>query len=265
MPGAGNFEEGVIRMKFVKKFSWKIGFLAALVSFCCFAAFAAEEKYVLEKETVYRVKSDGKRQKIEDAGIMAFGIEGGAKGGIFWFAVDPEANESMKGSKGGIYFFDDKDKFLWFLPYDDAATVSNILFSPDGKQMVLDAGTWVIRDYILHNFKETEEKASFTGTSEPIWIDAHRFAFTMVESDAEPRPSATDFDGWTSVVVYDTAAKEIVQVTKATETKNYALTEVDWDKEELRITETSVKNKADWADMEKQEDRELTVPFPPAG
>jgi hypothetical protein len=31
--------------------------------------------------------------------------------------------------------------------------------------------------------------------------------------------------------------------------------EVDWDKEELHITETSVKNKADWADMEKREDR----------
>ena len=254
-------------MKFEEKFSWKIGFFAVLVSFC-FAAFVAaaeEEKYVLEKETVYRVKSDGKRQKIEDASIMAFGSEGGAKGGIFWFAVDPEANESMEGSKGGIYFFDDKDKFLWFLPYDDAAQVSNILFSPDGKQMVLNAGTWIIRDYVLHNFKETKEKASFTGTSEPTWLDANRFAFTMVESDVEPRPSESDFDGWTSVVVYDTVAKEIVPVMKATETKNYELTEVDWDKDELHITETSVKNKADWADTEKRENKELTVPFPPAG
>ena len=256
-------------MSFARKFTWAFVFCAVAVLFCFVAESRAaqkkQEKYVLEKETIYRVKADGKRQKIEDVDVMAFGINGGADGGIFWFIVDPEANEAMKGSKSGIYFFDDKDKPLFFLPYEDASMVSNIIFSPDGKQMVLDEGSWVVRDYSLFDFKKTEGKATFTGMTEPIWLDPHRFAFTMVESDAEPRPSATDFDGWTSVVVYDTAVEEIVPVMKATKTKNYMLTGADWDNDELQITETSVKKWEDWGDPEKHQDKEITEPFPAAG
>ena len=137
-------EKGALEMGFTKKFSWGIVFCAVLV-LSCFAAesFAAagKETYVLENEAVYRVKADGKREKIEDVYITAVGINGGADGGIFWFVVDPYANEAMEGSESGIYFFDDKDKLIFFMPYEDAGMVGGISFSNDCKQMVLDTGT----------------------------------------------------------------------------------------------------------------------------
>ncbi len=248
-------------MNSARKFSWKVVCCTLLALLCLAAtAFAAKETYVLEKETVYRVAPDGTRQKIENVDVMP-----AENVGIFWVAVDPENNEEMKGSEGGIYFFDDKDQPLFFLPYEDAATVGNIFFSPDGKQMVMDTGTWVVRDLFLYDFKATEAKATLTGMYDPIWLDPHRFAFTMVESDKEPRPVESDFDGWTSIVVYDTAVAQIVPVIEATETQNYLLTGADLDKGELKVTETSVKQKADWADLDKQEDKEISVPLPAAG
>jgi hypothetical protein len=228
-------------------------------------SFAAEEKYVLEKGTVHRVRADGKRQRIEDVHVMASEIDGGAKGSISWFAVDPDENDAMQGSKSGIYFFDEKNKPLFFMPFEYATMIGGIFFSDDGKQMLLDVGTWVVRNYILYDFKGTKGKTSFMGMTDPIWLDPHRFAFTMVEPDAEPRPSETDFDGWTSVVVYDTAIEEVVPVIQATETKNYLLTGVNWEKDELEITETSVKNEADWVDHEKHQNKKITAPFPAAG
>jgi len=219
-------------VSFTKK--WSVVFCVMAILFCsAVSSFAAEEKYILEKETVYRVNAEGKRQKIEDVNVVPFEFEKGVKSGA-WFAVDSEMNDAMEGSENGIYFFDDKDEPLFFLPFGDASYVSGIIFSPDGRQILLDTGTWVVRHYILYDFKKTKEKASFSGMDNPIWIDPSRFAFTMVEPDAEPRPSATDFDGWTSVVVYDTAAKKIV------------------------------KTKADWANPEKFLNKELTAPFPAA-
>ena len=263
---SGGMFKGVMQVNFTKRFSWVIVFCAVFVLFCFpVESYAAGEKYVLEKGTVHRVKSDGKRQKIEDVDIRSFEINGGAGGGIFWFCVDPNENEAMKGSEIGIYFFDENEKPLFFMPYEDAWIVGDIIFSDDGKQMVLDVGTWVVRGLTLYDFKATEEKASFTGMSGLIWLDPYRFAFTMVEQDAEPRISATDFDGWTSVMVYDTAIKELVPVIKATETANYMLTGVDREKDELQMTETSVKTKMDWADYEKYEDKEIVAQIPAAG
>ena len=252
-------------MSCAKRFSWRVIFCASLLLLCFAAsAFAAGDSYVLEDGKVFRVDSAGQRKQIETVDVMASALGDGK--GISWFAVDPNVNEEeMAGSESGVYFFDYKDDLLFFMPFEDAGIIGNIFFSPDGKQMVMDTGTWVVRDFMLYNFKETKEKISLTGMGDPIWIDAHRFAFTYVEPDAEPRPSETDFDGWLSIVVYDTAINEMVPVMKATETQNYYLDDADIEKGELNITETSVKAKADWADMDKQEDKEISVPFPAAG
>ncbi|MDR1978391.1 MAG: hypothetical protein LBQ42_06625 [Synergistaceae bacterium] len=253
--------------KSAKGFLWRFAVCAALfVALAASTAFAAEETYVLEGETVYRVR-DGKKTLIENAEVRSQRIDSGAGGGIFWFTVDSQASEVMAGSKSGVYFFDDKGKALRFLPYDYAFTIGDIVFSDDGKQMVLDTGTWIVRVFFLYDFESLRQKAEFTGMGQVFWLDGNRFAFTMVEPDAEPRPSATDFDGWTSVVAFDTldGRNVTIPVMKATETQNYLLTGVNPDKRELQITESSVKDKKDWVDMEKVKDKELSVPYPATG
>ncbi|MCL2684596.1 MAG: hypothetical protein FWE55_05070 [Synergistaceae bacterium] len=51
---------------------------------------------------------------------------------------------------------------------------------------------------------------------------------------------------------------------KVTGTINYVLSGVNRDTDELQITETSVKTKADWVDYEKYRDKEISAPFPEA-
>jgi hypothetical protein len=239
--------------------------ITCIISFyLCFAAssYAVEDKYVLEKETVYRVSVDGKRQKIEDIDILVSEIEGDTTERIFWFSVDSAENDSMKGSKSGIYFFDEKDNLHFFLPNEHPSMVSEILFSPFGEQMVLDSGTGVIREFALYDFKDTKKKASLRGMSSLVWIDQHRFVFTMDEPNVKSRVSATDYDGWSSVVVYNTVTGEITPVMTATKTRNYWLEVVNWCNRELHIAETSVENEQDWSDGEKYRENKITMPFP---
>ena len=247
-------------MDFTNKFSW-IAIFSALSFLFCLASVssAGEEEYIIEKKAVYRVPPEGKRQKIKDVEIKK-----AAKGAILWFAVDPDINEAMAGSESRIYFFDAQEKPLYFLSFEYAGILRDIFFSPDGKQMALDAGTGVVGDLTLYDFEGSERKASFRGLSAPVWLDSQRFVFTMDEPDAEARLSATDYAGWASVVVYDTATGKIVPVMKATETKNYMLDSVDLAKGKLQVTETSVKSKEDWADGDKYRGKKISVAIPPA-
>jgi len=217
---------------------------------------SAEEKYILENRVIYRVKADGQRRKID-----SFNVRASADGTILWFSVYDDMQEATCGSESGVYFFDDKEQPLFYLPWVGAGVVADIYFSPDNKQMVLDGGTWVIREFILYDFNKTEVKAEFRGLDSLIWLDSHRFAFTLPEPNEPRRPTPYDPDDWRSVVVYDTATKTIIPVIKAIETRDYTLVDADLSKGTLQIIERSVKNIEDWAESEYQE-KEITLKAP---
>jgi hypothetical protein len=229
--------------------------------------FAAEETYVIdskgESTKAFRVMADGKRVEIEDPDV---GVSD-AEAHIYWLPVDGGENgrEEMAGSKSGIYFFDNKDKPLYFLPFEETRNVSDISFSPDRKHILLVKSGLVLLDLTLFAFGDVTKKALFESLSDLYWIDANRFVFAMVEPGKEPRPlpddSEEEFDGWSSVVICDSEGK-ITQLLEATETKNYMLGDADIEEKTFIIYETTVKTIQDWADMEKQEVKELTVPFP---
>ena len=219
---------------------------------------AADEEFFLENKVVYRKRANEKPEKIEEANVNITALDNKT---ILWFVANPEV---MECSRMGIYFFDDEEIPLFFLPHDFAFWVNDVvIFSPDGKQMVVGYGTTVVWSYDLYDFKKIEKKASFDGMTRPRWLDSHRFALTMVEPDAEPpRDNGSEFNGWTSVVVYDTETGKITPVMKATETQDYMLVGADLGKGELRISETSVRTKDDWPDYKKYQKKEITVKAP---
>ena len=56
-----------------------------------------------------------------------------------------------------------------------------------------------------------------------------------------------------------------ILLVEATETKDCILTGVDHEKCVLEVLERSVKDKKDWDDAEKVEEKETTIPIPAAG
>jgi hypothetical protein len=256
---------GVIEMTFVKKLA-----VFALVVIC--AAFAAQnagavdfapEKFTVENGLLYTTDGSGKRAQFEGAEVVEEAIGGGK---IYWLAADQDANGSNEGLykdwKSGIYFFGGDGKFLSCLEIKDAQ-MSCVRFSPDGKQFVLDSGTYVDRDYKLYAFDGFELKKTFYGVSQLVWLDPVRFAFTGFDTERGPRYKDADLSGWMSIVMYDTAAETLETIIAATATEDYMLESADAG--ELVIWKYSVKDSKDWADEDKRETGQIKIPIPAAG
>jgi hypothetical protein len=256
---------GVIEMTFVKKLA-----VFALVVIC--AAFAARnagaadfapEKFTVENGLLYMTDGSGKRAQFEGAEVVEEAIDGGK---IYWLAADPNADGSNEGLykdwKSGIYFFGGDGKFLSCLEIKDAQ-MSSVRFSPDGKQFVLDSGTYANHDYKLYTFDGFELKKTFYGMPQLIWLDPVRFAFTVFDTERGPRYKNADLSGWMSIVMYDTAAETLETIIEATATEDYMLESAD--EGELVIWKYSVKDADDWADVDKREMEEIKISIPAAG
>ena len=66
-------------------------------------------------------------------------------------------------------------------------------------------------------------------------------------------------------MLYDTVEDELIVIKEASATKNYLLAGFDHETGTLELHEVFVEDEKDWADGEKIEDREITVPIPAAG
>jgi hypothetical protein len=252
-------------MTFFKKLA-----VFALVAIC--AAFfgrsvgATEfdpEKFAVENGLLYTTDESGEKIQFEGAEVVEEEIDGGK---IYWLAANPDADGSNEGLykdwKSGIYFFGDDGKFLSYLEIKDAL-VGYVRFSPDGKQFVFDSSTQSDRDYKLYAFDGLELKKTFYGASPVIWLDDERFAFTELDTARGLRDENAYLSGWMSIVLYDTAAETFETIMEATATENYILDSVDDD--ELVIWKYSVPDAKDWADEDKRETQQITIPIPSAG
>ncbi|MBL3592324.1 MAG: hypothetical protein JMJ93_02300 [Synergistaceae bacterium] len=239
-----------------------IGLFLCLLALTLWGAplFAVQE-YVLEKGQVYRVGPGGEKILLEDEEP---GLSATNRGIYSWVLVDPELSEAMKGSTSGIYFFDEKEYPLGFLPFEGAA-YCDVAFSPDGEMIAVNFGTDMTQDILLYQFDGFEKKATFRGLGSAAWIDAFRFVFTRDDASKGPRSDGLGQEGWISVVIYDAAMGEEIVIKEATETEDYLLCGVNVDEETLEILGRSVKTEEDWKDEEKIEDVEIVVPIPAAG
>jgi hypothetical protein len=233
--------------------------------FCVFApsSFAAfdAQGYVLEDGQLYRVdaKGKGKKERLEGASLTEALTEGGK---IYWLAADPDGDEEhakvYKGWKSGIYFFGDDGKFISVLERENPQ-ISDVYFSPDGGQFVLDSGTYVERDYELYAFDGLKLKKKFFAMGEPIWLDSTRFAFTLIDK-TQKRPGS-DISGGLSVVVFDSATGSLQTVAQATKTVDFYLVAVEG--EEFLMAQSIVEDEKDWADEGKKAEVKNRYPIPP--
>lgn len=240
-----------------------LGLAAFLFSvFLASGAFAAEESYILKGGKVYRVEA-GKETLLEDEEPGRTNTD---KGFYSWILVDPKLSGKMQGSKSGIYFFLGGDERpVGFMPLE-AASFSDLEFSPDGEEFLLSWGTDAVQELSLYVFDGFVKKKSFTALGYYAWLEPHRFVFTQDDTSKGSRGKAVERqEGWLSVALYDAAVEELYVLEEATETQDFILTGIDHEKGVLEVLERSVKDKKDWDDAEKVEEKETTIPIPAAG
>ena len=235
--------------------------LAVLLSLTI-SAFAAQDSYILEDGKIFRVQSSGKRIAMEEEQPGYWNTD---KGTYAWILVDPELSDEMKGSKSGIYFFDEGEKSLGFLPMDGAA-YSYVTFSQDGELLAIGNGTTVSQVLTIYEFNGFKKKASLRALGEFCWIDPCRLLFTVDDLTKGPRSELLErHESWLSVAIYDTVMEEMFLVKEATETQDYILIGVDHEGGTVEILENSVKSVEDWNDADKIEETPISVPIPAAG
>jgi WD40 repeat protein len=205
--------------------------------------------------------ADGKQ--FEEVQVVEVETE---RGIIYWLSVpdsDPDCNrynvELYEGGwKGGIYFFGGDGKYISMLEKEDSNSCY-VFFSPDGKQFILRAP---VDQYLLYEFDGLKLKKSFGGTTLE-WIDPFRFAYSIIDESKNAREEA-GFDGWLTVVVYDSAADLLTTVIEATATEDFLVDSFDAETGELVIWKKSVEDEKDWGDFFKQKLERIRVPVPAA-
>ena len=240
-------------------------FFAALLAcaLCAGGAFAAEGDYILKDGKIYRVEG-GKETLLEDEAPQSYATDAGLWS---WVQVDPEY-EGMEGSESGVCFFLGEDeKPAGFLPIENAGSCE-LEFSPSGEKLLVNRSTDDRQDiglYLVDAAKKSfVRQRSFVGIGVCFWVDPHRFIFNRIDEDKGVRSGSDDI-GWYSAVLYDSVEEELIVIKEATATRNYLLAGFDHETGMLELHEVFVKDEKDWADGEKIEDREITVPIPAAG
>lgn len=241
----------------------RVFLLASIMSvLLALPALAAQESYVLKEGSAFRVNADGKEIKLEEDQPGYWSTDSGM---YSWIIVDPELSDAMKGSKSGIYFFNETEEPLGFLPFEGAAYCS-VSLSPDGEMITISFGTDASQELILFTMDGFEKKKSFQIIGEICWLDPYRFVFTMDDADKGSRGEAMDQqEGWLSVMMYDAAMEELFNIVDATETEDYMLVGVNFEGEEIEVLKRSVKEANDWKDGQKIEDTTISIPIPAAG
>ena len=232
---------------------------AVLFVFSIFASEAlAAQEYALRGGKVFRISAKGTEKHLLKAKAEVHKLSDNRR--IYTLAVDGDIENMYRGSKKGIHFFGNDEKFISFLPWD-MAEFSFVHFSPDGKQFVLDSGTYVIREYGLYQFDGLKCKKIFSGGGQLGWINPTCFAFTSIDAEKRERVKGSGV-GWLSVVMYNTASDKLTTVIPATDTADYELEEVYSDKNLFLITESTVEKKSDWDDFEKVKTKQIKKDIP---
>ena len=224
---------------------------------------------------LYRVDAGGEENIVEYAELSPVKE---VKGVGYWIGINPEFEKQREGMSyretgiapetiapymglaGGVYFFDEGGKFIKFLEAGEA-DMNDVIFSPGGKYVVLDRGTYVDRHYRIFHFETGEPMEEFYGMG-LTWLDPDRAAFTFIDESEGNRSENSDITGWFSVVVYDMECDKFKTVKYATSTEDYQLIDLDHDARELVIQKFSVKNARDWGDEGKRRIEVMRVSIP---
>jgi hypothetical protein len=217
--------------------------------------------FTIRNKSVYR---DG--VKLEDATVNEVPAE--TEGSIrFWSAFGAD-RDGVKESETGVGFFSREGDCLTFVPLESEFEAQDVVMSPGGGAFVLVTGSGFRPDMFFNVYGEgTEKMAEFSGMrGQLVWLDPVRFVFIRIDGTRD-LSGGIAAGHWlkTSLVMYDTAAKEETVLKEATDKLNYSFLLLSGDGSALSVTQESVKSEKDWEDDDKVNSRDIEVEISAAG
>jgi len=151
--------------------------------------------------------------------------------------------------QGGIFVIDLNTREttqLYASNEDDR--ISRVNWSPDGKHLIVDQGTDVIRGKNVIDSASGQKKISFTGVGPVYWLDIDLIVFIYPQDlGDEGRPAGTG-DGH-GVASINLAGSEKILL-KATSTEDYSIVKMNMNKK-IVIKKQQVKDYTEWIDNDK--------------
>ncbi len=227
------------------------------------AACAGDNAYILKDGKTYRAGNDTPLDDMEPGSVNT-------KAGLWsWIKVDPEKSPAMNGTQQGVYFFRGDDaKPAGLIPIEEEVDSCRIYFCPSGERLLLSWGMEYAQHLSLYEVDPAKgyvKKISFEVQGPPIWIDPYRFAFTYVDPKKGLRAEGKFDCFWSSAAVYDSAVDLLTVLKQADALNNYILNGYFEDSDTFEVWRSTVKDEKDWADDDKIDEKELSVPVPAAG
>ena len=240
----------------MKKFL--IFLIAVVMAFTASPVFAAQDgpPYSVKDGRVY---ADGEELDAEVYEAPK-GLDNGIK---YWAAL-----EGGDESETGVWFFTSDGQANGFIPLDSPYEYQDLLWSPDGGQLLLATGSGMRADMFFTLYGEgMEQKVEIPGVrGSAAWVDPLRFVLTRIDDPrADEDGVILEYESYkTSAVLYDSAADDETILGESSGTQDFAIGEVT-DDGKIVIIESYVDSPKDWADEDKIKTRETTVEVPAAG
>ncbi len=249
-----------------KKFLIYVAALFFLATSVCFAGTGA--KYQIKNDKLYKVPAEGNVVAVDGVEVKKAFI---GKDLIYWAGVTAQEDGQISKEHTGLYFFDKNGISKGFLPFEEAQFCADIQFSPGGGYVVLDCGTWIVRELSIYSFKyangfsDFQKKTVISAIGKYTWIDGGSLAYTAVDNH-KPRPRDSDFTGRCSAAVYYCAGNKHLLMERATDLADYSFESMQ--ERNMLIKKDWVDKVSDWKNPDKIKTEQLkrtvggTLPVP---
>lgn len=232
-----------------------------LFTFAVVMTFAASSVFGAQDVPPYSVKDGHVYAGGEELDAEVYEAPEGLENGIKYWAAFEGGDES----ETGVWFFASDGQVNGFIPLDSAYEYQDLLWSPDGGQLLLATGSGMRADLFFTLYGEgMRQGVEIPGVRDSAaWIDPRRFVLTRIDdARADEDGAILEHESYkTSVVLYDSAAGKETALGKSSDTQDFAIGEVTGDGK-IVIVESYVDSPKDWAGEDKIKTRETTVEIP---
>ena len=172
------------------------------------------------------------------------------------------------GVAAGLYIFDGDGASVAFAPTDAAEFAADVKFSPDGKILAMDAGTWLIRSWFFYSFPDMKpmgEAGYYQPEGKPglIWAGNKGVLVSNMAAEGHGRSCGYDPCGPVSVDYYAFAAQKVTRLLPGTDLCDFSLTGLKEDGRTVTAQELCLQSPKAWETFpENEPTKDVTTTIP---
>lgn len=231
-----------------------------------FSAFAADSGATLnlKGDQIY-LESGGKSSPLPQDTFPAQPIDGTT----MRFLGIGEDDGKERGIAAGLYIFEEKGRPIAFAPTNAAEFCADVKFSPDGKILAMDSGTYLIRSWFFFSFpdmKPVGEVEYYQADGKPslIWNGNKGALVSSMRVEEHGRACGYDPCGPVSVDYYAFATQKIQRLLPGTDLCDYTLTGLKDDGVTVTAQALCLQSPKDWETFPEDDTprKEVTARIP---